>query len=336
MKWQRISAPVALLAASLRKKLQNLPMLVRNTIAIFILLVVETVLTSLAAVSIWCFNCCMDLVNSYHSYLLIWYVTQGHLRSTSQDLEKKDIGWILASWKSVAAFCFIFMRSGLCLSFPPKPMAVRVLWALVSLTGLDQPLPSLCRSPLSVQGLAPSPCLSYAVGMPTSSLPSGRTHVVVLSSSLLLALVWWVDLGTSWLPCLRLLMGLIAMTTWLWPMFRPCGTATCWWGHRLCRVTRGSWLISTHGIAVFVLPLDAAPTETGFVPCEKSPMRNSVKPCRVLEVSRGFIINLRSITGLWNAKMFNPGNRNSCIQLNWAVMQLLDTWEVSLWDTQIC
>lgn len=51
-------------------------------------------------------------------------------------------------------------------------MAVRVLWALVSLTGLVQPLP-LCRSPLSVQGLAPSPRLSYAVGTSTSFLPSG-------------------------------------------------------------------------------------------------------------------------------------------------------------------
>lgn len=52
MKWQRVSAPMALLAASLRKKFQNLPVLVRNTIAIFILLVVETVLISLTTVSI--------------------------------------------------------------------------------------------------------------------------------------------------------------------------------------------------------------------------------------------------------------------------------------------
>lgn len=71
MKWQRVSAPMALLAASLRKKLQNLPVLVRNTTAIFILLVVETVLISLTTVNIRCFNYCTDLVNSYHSYLFI-------------------------------------------------------------------------------------------------------------------------------------------------------------------------------------------------------------------------------------------------------------------------
>lgn len=55
MKWQRVSTPMALLAASLRKKLQNLPVLVRNTTAIFILLVVETVLISLTTVNIQCF-----------------------------------------------------------------------------------------------------------------------------------------------------------------------------------------------------------------------------------------------------------------------------------------
>lgn len=57
-------------------------------------------------------------------------------------MEKTDIGRILTSWKSMAAFSFIFMGAGLCLSFPPKPMAVRVLWALMSFTGLDQLLPS--------------------------------------------------------------------------------------------------------------------------------------------------------------------------------------------------
>lgn len=55
MKWQCVSAPMALLAASLRKKLQNLPVLARNMIAVFILLVVDTALISLTAVTMWCF-----------------------------------------------------------------------------------------------------------------------------------------------------------------------------------------------------------------------------------------------------------------------------------------
>lgn len=135
-----------------------------------------------------------------------------------------------------------------------------LLWALLVLSSLY-----LCAGAL----FQFSPHLSYAVGMSTSFLPSGRTDVVFLSSALLLTLVWWMDLGTSWLPCLRLLMGLTAMTTWLWPMFSPCGTASCWWEHQLYRVTCGSWLISAHGTAVFVLLLDAAPTETGFSPVRK-------------------------------------------------------------------
>lgn len=74
MKWQSVSTLMALLAASLRKKkkkLQNLPILARNTIAVFILLTVDTVLISLAAVTERCFECCMALVNFYHSYLFI-------------------------------------------------------------------------------------------------------------------------------------------------------------------------------------------------------------------------------------------------------------------------
>jgi len=63
MKWQCVSTPMALLAASVRKKLQNLPVLARNIRAIFILLVVDAVLISLTAVSMQCFYCCMALVN---------------------------------------------------------------------------------------------------------------------------------------------------------------------------------------------------------------------------------------------------------------------------------
>ena len=149
-------------------------------------------------------------------------MTQGHLRYMSQDLEKKDIGWILTSWKSMAAFSFTFMGSGLCLSFPPKPMAVRVLWALMSLTGPDQLLPS-----------AQEPCFSSELG--TRSLPE-------LCYGHVSELAFWTDpccspvssptsrpclLDGPWnwlitLPCLRLLMGFIAMTTWLCRMFRPC------------------------------------------------------------------------------------------------------------------
>lgn len=80
----------------------------RNTIAIFILLVIDTVLISLTAVAERCFECCMALVNFYHSYLFIWYVTQEYLRYMSQELEKKHIRWILTPWKLMAAFSFIF------------------------------------------------------------------------------------------------------------------------------------------------------------------------------------------------------------------------------------
>lgn len=52
MKWQSVSTPRVLLAASLRKKLQDLLVLARNPIAVFILFAADTVLISLTAVII--------------------------------------------------------------------------------------------------------------------------------------------------------------------------------------------------------------------------------------------------------------------------------------------
>lgn len=128
-----------------------------------------------------------------------------------------------------------------------------------------------------------------------------------------------LDGAWNWLiplPALRLLMGFLAMTTWVCPMLRPCRTAPCRGGHSLCWVSCGSWFVSTHGTALLTLLPNTAPAETEFMPCEKSPMRNTVKPFRVLEVNRGVIINLCKITGFCNAKVCNPGNRSSCIWLN--------------------
>lgn len=58
---------------ALEKKLQNLPVPARNTIAIFILLVIDTVLISLTAVAERCFECCMALVN-FLSLLSIYLI----------------------------------------------------------------------------------------------------------------------------------------------------------------------------------------------------------------------------------------------------------------------
>lgn len=303
---------------ALEKKLQNLPVLTRNTIGIVPLLVVDTVLISLTAVSMWCFERCMALVNFHHSYLFgSW--PKGIWGACHRTWKRKTLGGSWSRGSRRQHFLSFSWKSDSAWAFPPKPMAAGVPWALMSLTGPDQPLPC-----------AQKPCFSS--GLCTQSLPElccGHVylwpclldgHMLYSPSPVLpLTLVCWMDLGTGLL--LRLVWG-CWWDSLLCPMFELWRTAPCQWWHSLCWVTRGSWLVSAHGTVLLTLLRDTASTETEFMLCEESPTRNSVKPFRVPEVNRGVTINLCRISGLCNAKICNPGNRNSCIQLNWALIQL--------------
>lgn len=94
------------------------------------------------------------------------------------------------------------------------------------------------------------------------------------------------------LPHLRLLMGFVAMTTWLCPMVRPCRTAPCQWRHSLCWVTCGSW----HS------PAPAAPwrllQRMNLCPVRNPQAEIQIKPFRAIEVNNGVITNLCRIPGL--------------------------------------
>lgn len=134
----------------------------------------------------------------------------------SQEREKKHIRWILTSWKLMVGFSFISMRSGLCLSFPSEPMALRVLGALLNLTGALSTLTSsspLSGRPVSAQSLAPSPGLNYA-GL-SLTLPSGWTQSCLQSYLLPLSAGLTLEVP-GYLSGQRLLVRFIAVT-WALP-----------------------------------------------------------------------------------------------------------------------
>lgn len=144
-------------------------MLARNTIAIFILLVVDTMLISLTAVTERCFECCMTLVNFYHSYLFIWYSTQGYLRYMSQELGKKhqvDLDFM----ETNGSIFFHFQWGQGCAWASPWSLwlsgSLGHYWTLLTLTSFSP----LSGRTVSAQGLAPSHGLNCAVGMFISDL----------------------------------------------------------------------------------------------------------------------------------------------------------------------
>lgn len=204
------------------------------------------------------------------------------------------------------------MMSGLCLSFPSELMALRVLGALLNLTDTDQLLPALQETSFS-SGLGTQSWPDYAVGMFLSDLAFWMHPSPVSSPTSCPCLLDW-----PW----QCLVSLSAQRLWwdslLWPLGSapssdPVALPLCQWGHGLCWVTCASCF----------QPLMAQPCSTAHADslyaCQKSPMRNSVKPFRALEGNKGVIINLCRITSLCYAKMSSPGNRDSCIELNWAV-----------------
>lgn len=201
-------------------------MLARNTIAIFILLVVDTVLISLTAVTERCFECCMALVNFYHSYLFIWYVTQEDLRYMSQGLEKKHIRWILTPWKVMAAFSFIFNEVRAVPELLLGAYGSQGPWGTIE---PYWPWPVSPHSPgdqLQLRGW--HPVLAWAMVWARLSLTSPSGWSPVVSLVLPLALVCWMDLGSAWLLCLD---------------------RGCWWDSLLCWDSRLCLVLRACGIA---------------------------------------------------------------------------------------
>lgn len=203
------------------------------------------------------------------------------------------------------------MRSGLCLSFPSKLVAFRVLGALLNLTDPDQLLASLWEP-------------SFSSGLGTPSRPElccGRVYLwprlldgpcpVSSPTSCPLSAGWTLELpgyfvwseAAGWIHCCDL-RALPHFHT-LWDCHPASEGMAC-----AGPPVHPGLIHSRHS------PAHTAPAEAQFMPCEKSPTRNSVKLFRALEVNRGVIINLCRITSLCNAKMCNPGNRNRRIQLN--------------------
>lgn len=181
-------------------------------------------------------------------------------------------------------------------------------WTLLTLTSFCP----LSRRPVSAQGLAPSPGLTMLWACFSLTLPSGCTPV--LSPVLPLALVCWTDLGSAWFLCLLRGSGEIHCCD-LWALPHP---QILWHCH-----SASEGMACAGSPASCFQPLMAQPCSTAHADslyaCQKSPMRNSVKPFRALEGNKGVIINLCRITSLCYAKMSSPGNRDSCMQLNWAV-----------------
>lgn len=85
----------------------------------------------------------------------------------SQELEKKDIRWILTSWKLMAAFSFIFNEVRAVPELSLKAYGFQVLGALPNLTDPDQLLASLWEP-------------SFSTGLGTPSRPElccGRVYL---------------------------------------------------------------------------------------------------------------------------------------------------------------
>lgn len=196
---------------------------------------------SLTAVTEPCFECCMALVKFYHSYLFIWYVTRGYLRYMSQDLEKKDIRWILTSWKLMAVFSFIFNEVRAVPELSLKASGFQGPW------GTAEPYWPWPASRLSLgaqfQLRAWHPVQAWAVLWACLSLTSSSGWTLSCLQSYLLPFVCWMDLGTAWLLCLVRGCWLDSL---LWPpgsapSSHPVGLPPCQWGHGLCWAPCASW-----------------------------------------------------------------------------------------------
>lgn len=204
----------------------------RNTIAIFILLVVDTMLISLTAVTERCFECC--IVNFYHSYLFIWYVPQGYLRYMSQELEKKhqvDPDFM----ETNGSIFFHFQWGQGCAWASPWSLWLSVsvghYWNLLTLTSFSP----LSGRAASAQGLASSSGLNCAVGMFISDLAFGMEPCPVSSPTSCPCL-----LEVPWKCLVTLVRGEIhCCDLWALPHPQPPqGLPLCQWEHDLCWVTR--------------------------------------------------------------------------------------------------
>lgn len=206
------------------------------------------------------------------------------------------------SWPhGMAAFSFVLMMSGLCLSFPSEPMALRVLGALLNITDPDQLLPSPRETSFSSgHGTQswPELCCGHVYLWPClldGPISCLQSHLLPLAAGWTLetpgGFVWSEAAGESHCCDLQALPPLQT----LWDCHSASEGMACA-GSPVLPGLIHSWHSPAH----------TAPAETRFMPCEKSPMKNSVKPFRALEMNRGVIINFCRITSLCNAKMCNP------------------------------